>query len=457
MESTTPSQQPIHQPGQRREGLWLGLAAVLGALVVLAGLWLASGRSIGIGSTDDSITAEAEPTTSTLGQDDEASASADDADTTPTTTDDAERSSGTDGETPTTSGVDVETVPCPAGTQQEICEAVEFVQQARQRPFKQFPTVELLSDGAFDDELLALVEEEEEAIRAEGRVLKSLGLVDADMDLFQLYLDLLEIGVVGFYEPESDRMVVRGEEFNLYGQLVLVHELAHAFDDQWHDLNRDDFPHLDAEYAYAAVVEGNASRVEDAWRNSLSAGDQALLSQQELSALSPDDFARMMALPPVLLEMQISPYVDGKAFMLVQASNGGEAAANELLDTPPETSEQILHPTADPEVLNRNELPAAPVEGTDRGEGQLGEFLISLWLGERAAAGWGDDTYRVSEQGGTICTTVRISADSDTDLDELEDALDGWVGQADGRTVERGNIEADVGTVEALTAEGCYR
>lgn len=418
------------------EGPALSVAAILGAVIVLAALLL--GRSLFADSdstveiTADEITATTvspdnapEPDTGTDTQDDvEPEPDEPEAEVEPDAQDDDDADAA-----------DVPLAICPDGVDSLICDAAAYVQQVRGRPFKTFPTVEIMTDTDFDAALLADFGEYEKELADDEVVLSALGLLDPGVSYVQLFRDALEVGVVGFYDPDNGQLVLRGEDLGLYAQSVLVHELTHALDDQWFDLGRE-VGDAEAEYGFSAVIEGNASRVDQQWVAALDANDRALLLQEELSALSPADLQRYLALPVILQQLQISPYQDGGVYIEDLLQAGGEEAVDEALTTPPSSSEEVLHPLTDREQDPEIGVEQPPAAGEVVTEGRIGELLIRLWLGRVAGDGWGGDHFVAWTQDGQNCLTVDIAADTARDLADISSAAEIWAAeQPDRRSV----------------------
>ena len=417
------------------EGVVLTLAALLGAVMVLAGLVLGrqalQGDDVGVetaaeeGPDVDSGVTTTTPTTSP-------------APSSSTTTEPAEP--------PTITPLD-----CPVGVDEVICRAAEFVQIQRERPFQEFPTVEILPDAEFDAALLEDFDSYTADIEAWGVTLKALGLVDPDTDLVDIYRQSLSLGVVGFYDTITGRLVVRGDDFGIYAQLVLVHELTHALDDQWFDLDREQ-PDGEADYGFSAVIEGNASRVENEWREGLGPDEQSQLLQEETSALSAEDLSALLALPPVILELDYSPYTDGLIYTSTVAAAGGEAAVDEALTDPPTSSEEVLHPSTDRATDPEDVVDIPPADGEVAEEGRLGELLVTQWLGRSAATGWGGDGYASwTDEQGRSCIVADMVADDASELEELRTAAEGWAADGADRTVEDIDLAAGTG----IRATGC--
>jgi hypothetical protein len=427
------------------EGFTLVAAALLGALLVVAGLLLwqqwSSGGELATAGSVPSTTAAAVPQT-----------------TVPTTGPSSTAPPDTEGSATTVDPAGVQVLACPSGIDPVVCDAAAYVQQARQRAFKTFPPVELLADTEFDRALLADFDDSRADLEDEGVILTALGLLDPGVTLADAYRDALEMGVVGFYDPKTGRLVVRAssnrgqDSFNLYVRQVMVHELTHALDDQWFNLDRSDFADLDAEYGFTAVVEGNAHRVDQQWQNQLDPASQAQLQTESLTAVSPADLLRYFALPPILQQLQLSPYSDGAAYVGRLVAGGGEAAADEAITEPPGTSEDILNPdrarATDPEVV----LDPPPAAATTVTSGRLGELIVQLWLGPAASDGWGGDHAVTWREGKRSCIAVDLAADTPSDLAEVESAAKAWT---TARPADRTAASVTSGGVRVVRATGC--
>ncbi len=442
-----PASGSAPSPSERESlptGVLIGLAVFAAFLVVGGGLFLVASQE------DDGETSS--PRITIVADDDT------DEDDAPTGDADDESAEDREGEGEARPSIEVtEHIACPEGTEPLFCELVAFVEAERGRPFQTFPSIELEETDAFRERLLDGFEDDTVDLENYGNLLRSLGLIPLDADIVSVYRDLLEVGVVGFYDTETAELVVRGGEFDLYAQSVLVHELVHAHDDQWLDLDRPELDDAEGEAegeeaaGFLAVIEGNAERITAAWTATLSAEDQALMDQQSLALFTPEDFAVIARIPTFLAQDLSWPYTEGLELVEAIAAEGGEDAVDDAFADPPETSEQILHPEqylAD-EPVDLLAVPDHPGEFVI--DGVVGEIWFLFWLGEAEAEGWGSDRFVTYRDGGEVCTRVDVVADSDADLAELESGLDRWVTGGAGRSVDDRTFDGAAG----LRIEGC--
>ncbi len=324
---------------------------------------------------------------------------------------------------------------CPEGTIGEVCDAVAFIEAFKgDRPFKTFPTVNFLDAEAFDSFVLDDFDEAEEGLRDTGDVLASLGLIEPDVDLADALRTTLEVGVVGAYNTETNELNINGTEVDLYTQMVMVHELTHAWDDQYFELARPEYDDAEGEIGsgFLNVVEGSATLTQNAWRSALTPEQQDELSRLELSVITPGDAELLFAVPFFVLQLQISPYTDGAAFVQAIFDQQGLDGVDALFDEPPTTTEQVLHV----EAYLAGEGAATvtdftpPVAEFDRGV--LGEVTFNLWLGADIGDGWGGDEYVSWRTADSVCTALSVVGDSAADTEEFRGALDAWANQAPG-------------------------
>ena len=341
------------------------------------------------------------------------------------------------------------TVPEPA-TEAEIEAAVaeisEFVADERGVAFAEPVAVELAGEGEFQDRLLADFDEDADELRQTEVFLKGLGLVEPDVDLVDAMRALLGGGVVGFYDPESAELVVRGAALTPYVKTTIAHELVHALDDQHHDLERPEYDDADDEIGFglSAVAEGNARRIENAYRASLTADERRQATSEELAIGADFDIG---SVPLVLIDMISAPYTLGEVFVGEIVASGGDEALAAAFDAPPRTSEQVLDPERYLAGETAIEVPKPEVPGEVVDEGSVGALLVLLVLADElgmdearpAATGWGGDWGVAWRDGGRSCVTATLVGDDVAETEEMRRAFDEWAAaQPDAHVVPSG-------------------
>lgn len=316
-----------------------------------------------------------------------------------------------------------------------VAELSAFVEAERGLEFREPVDVELAEDAEFEQRLLDDFEAEDEAdLRDTERIFRALGFLDADDDLVEQLRGVLSGGVVGFYDPETDELVVRGADPTPYARSTIVHELTHALDDQHFELDRPELDEADDEtgFAFTALVEGSAVTVEEAYQDTLSDEEQRQYDEEEASIGSGTDFSQF---PPILLDLIGAPYEFGPVLVDAITTHGGDEALDQAFEDPPVSSEQVLDPsrflTGDEPVR----VPEPPAEGESFDQGTFGELLLFELLADGgvdtatardAAIGWGGDQYVAWREGDRTCLRVSFVGDTDTDTDEIGEALTEW-------------------------------
>lgn len=292
--------------------------------------------------------------------------------------------------------------------------------------------------------------------------LKAFGLIPESMDLRSYLPDLMSSQVAGYYDPNRKYLALvrpSGEsadddegERKAEKDMVLIHELTHALQDQSFDLHRfeDHEAMSDASTALEALVEGDATLTELDYdfRMGLERlpGLEAVLASmmqdpKKMIEDTPDlpGAKEMMAAPAWLRDTLLFSYLQGAAFCLEVREQGGQ----NLLDyafrsDPPRSTEQILHPEKwyarrdNPVIVHLPDLTGALSGYRRTAEGQMGELSTRIFLRERlqdyeqaavAAAGWGGDRFAVYEGGGGRLLVWVTEWDTEPDARQFRDAL----------------------------------
>lgn len=430
-----PVPEPDAPDGRGRRRAWLLVAAVLAAIALVAAAVVAVGG-------DDGDTDRAGDRTPV------------DRPARPPTTDAPSTSPPTSAPTPS----DFEAV---------VADIQSFVERERGLTFLREVTVELADDEEFEARLLEDFDEDAAEIATQGRVLEALGLLEPGADLVEALRTLLGIGVVGFYDAATDELVVRGVSTTPYVRSVIAHELVHALDDQHFELERPDLEDADDErsFGFSALVEGNASRIEEAYLASLPVEEQEEAFAEELRIGADPDLFR---LPPILFELLPAPYVLGPVLVEATLREGGQARLDAAFAEPPTTSEHVLQPDTylDGEQAVAVTPPVADGEVID--EGTLGAFGLALILGisplgalgfgdpDPAVDGWGGDRYVAwgDVDGGGTCLRAVLVGDTAQDTTELRDALAEWADDAPTSTGIDASVEGGTGGAP-LTFTSC--
>ncbi len=329
--------------------------------------------------------------------------------------------------------------PTPTGdadVDRQLSDIATFVEEKRGLTFQKPVTVEVLADGPFQDRLFASTDKDHDDLTKQAQALQALGFVDDVSQVEQGERALLAVGVLGFYDPDSKELVVRGGSFTPMTRQTIAHELTHALDDQWFDIGNAAYDEHDDELGFgiSALAEGNARRVDEAYALHLSGADKATLKQEQAAVGPPP-----ASVPPVLVSLITAPYDYGEPLVRALLKQGDQPALDDAFKSPPRTSEQVID--VDKLFAAEGAIPvdAPPADGVVLDQGMFGELMLRLVVSQtlgqararRASAGWGGDHYVVWQQGAEYCLRADFAADSPDDLKEMNNALDRHRGEAD--------------------------
>jgi hypothetical protein len=298
---------------------------------------------------------------------------------------------------------------------------------------------------------------EENDLKSEGVLLQDLGLIPPDLDYIAFTLKLLAEQVSGYYDPEKKAFFIAGWLPADDQKPAMVHELTHALQDQYFDLDgmvkRDRKAHNDdMALAHQAIAEGDATAVmldyllEPTGRTFLQLPDLVFVMKAQLSLMT-NQFELLRTAPDYIKETLVFPYGYGAAFLQkVRAHNEPWSAVDKIYSDLPSSTEQIIHPE---KYLSQHDAPK-PVEIKDPTPqlgkdwkvtytNVLGEFSLYLLLkhnlsdeiAKKAASGWGGDQVILVEETGSNRSVVFADSvwDNQESADRSYQALSTWLQQ----------------------------
>lgn len=252
-------------------------------------------------------------------------------------------------------------------------------------------------------------------LAADEALKHALGLLPLDTDLREALLALQSGTVVGYYAPLDRTLHLVGDPTPDAGlgpqaQSVVIHEIAHALQDQHTgllDVTLGLLDHDDLTFAIAALLEGDAT-----WT---AFQDEAL--RTGLPAPRAEDYGREMAAfgsellrlgaPRLLRDAFVLAYPAGYALVERLVEGGGRDALDAALFDPPLSSQEVLHPERYLGERRPLAMPAleparfAPEDACRlEASNTFGELGLRVWAAEAgagtehaaaAAAGWRAD------------------------------------------------------------------
>ena len=319
-----------------------------------------------------------------------------------------------------------------------VAQAVPAVEKAVGLKFKTPPKIEVRTKEQVRDYVLKQLADTGTIrdIAGQSAAYKLLGMIPDSLDLPKLMTRLLEEQIVGFYDPETKVLYIVQGSPKESAQMIVTHELVHALQDQY--VNLDSIQKLtsdnDRQSAQQAVFEGEA--VYDQV--------QAMLGPGNIAVAMPGGWDRVRqtirnnqsampiyaSAPMVIQETLIFPYLSGAEF--VKNFHDREPGRVPFTDLPVSTS-QILHQN---EFFDKRVAPTQVSFATVPGvkptyENDLGEFETRLYLYQhlndvdvsaRGASGWNGDRYMTfnTEKGPAIAwATVWLTPARGADFYEL--------------------------------------
>lgn len=314
-----------------------------------------------------------------------------------------------------------------AELKQAVQQMMPAVERAMGLRFKQSPVVLRRSRAQVHDYVIHKFDDDLPPAELAGAqaAYRLFGLIPDSLDLRRSMIDLLTEQVAGYFDPDSNALFIPADIDPSQARLVISHELVHALQHQY--LNLDSLVELkrqnDRRSAAQAILEGQATLAQVL----------VLMPEQKVESLpnlwnlrsalggAQSEMKVFASAPLWLRESLIFPYLGGAEFVRwFDREYPGKQPFGALM---PISTEQILHPARyaagdRPDRLAFESLTPSAV----RYEDDLGEFEIRLLFEQhlgggddsvatKLAEGWDGDRYvvlRGTAQGGTGGTDVLV-------------------------------------------------
>lgn len=296
-----------------------------------------------------------------------------------------------------------------------VAEAIPNVERTVGLKFKRPPVIQARDKDQVRSYVLRQLDDSAARRDLAGteRAYKLLGMIPDSVDLHKLMTNLLVEQIVGFYDPATKVLyVVKGSDKSIV-QTVVTHELVHALQDQYINLDSiqkatgDD----DRTMAAQAALEGQA--VFEQLEAMLPPGNVAVNLPggwdrvREEIRNNQSSMPVFSSAPLVIQESLLFPYLSGAEFIknYKERMHGGVPYG-----AMPVSTEQILHVYSyfgTPDAPGKRDDPtrvsfALPAGVSATFDNDLGEFETRLFLYQqltsqddavRGAAGWDGDRY----------------------------------------------------------------
>ena len=285
-----------------------------------------------------------------------------------------------------------------------------MVAQTTGLKFKREPLVLRRSRSQVRDYLIHKIDQDLPSTELAGlqSALRLFGLIPETLDLRPTLIDVLTEQVAGYYDPDSNALYIPEDVEPLQLRVVVSHELVHALQDQYVHLDSiiEQRHANDRRTAAQAILEGQAVVAQIPVLMPEQKPDTFPLGwfwqQRAAMAAQQSQMKQFASAPLWLREGLIFPYLGGADFVVWFRH---KYFGRSVLDSMPQSTEQILHPERYASHDAPTELSFAAGEAdTVEWEDNLGEYetrlLFQQLLGNEAeattlATGWDNNRYQV--------------------------------------------------------------
>ena len=330
----------------------------------------------------------------------------------------------------------------------EVAKMVRFVERKRGRGFLTPPVVSFVPEQEFVARVHEMVDDTAATLQVDEAAFKALGWMPEADALVDKYRIAFGNGVMGFYDPITEELAVRGDKLTPYRREVVVHELTHALDDQHFGLDEEHGEGIidSRQLAFLVAVEGDAAAAQRSWsqyRGPIEA------SASLLEQLSMPVSAELLGVPIALLSLAQAPYLQGPRF--IRALDGEIDA---MFSAFPVSEEQAWFPDRYLLGDQPQDVPDPIAGGAEIRRGEFGVFLLTLLIQRgisldaavnSATSGWSGGEYVTWDGGGSRrCLTATVRMDTEEQAAGLRAALSGWAASAPSATLSALGADTEI-------------
>ena len=344
-----------------------------------------------------------------------------------------------------------------------IAELAHDVEELRGLDFEHPVPVRVLDDAAFDARYSKnqkiTASDRKDFARTNATTL-AIGLIEEPMDLDSLQ-SAFGSHVLGYYDPHRQEIVVRGDTFQSPStRVTLAHELTHALQDQHFGIRAVSRKARGTESGVPrALIEGDATRIEEAYRDGLSDQDRQQTEDATAAAIDEAD-----DLPPIIGVTMSGSYYLGEVVTLLLEADGGQRRVDDAFRNPPLDDLVLIDPEA---LLDPFDAITVSPPKLAKGEHALGKsYAFGAWglylmLASRlptadalaAAERWGGDSYITFERGATPCLRMSVvGRGGRDDAHALDTAIRAWAAAAPSDV--QTTVEVDTVTMTSCAPAG---
>jgi len=294
--------------------------------------------------------------------------------------------------------------------------------------------VEFKNKISFRDFIKKLINKHYQKTRSENEelIFKLLGFLHKDADYKEFLINSQTTVGVGLYDPQEKIILVGDWLIPSIAEIILVHEIVHAFQDRIIDLNKfiyESLDNFDDSFVRKAIVEGEATAIM--FEYLLRKKGRSFKNLEDISSLIENKlFNRCQYVKKNII---YNIYGHGTRFVQAYLERHNWPELDLIYQAMPDSMEQIIHPYR--KYLIKEETEVEPgdldIDFSEKWQevykSSLGEYLIFLSLARNidtdtareASDGWAQDkifVYRDKDDN----KLVSILINWDKDIEALE-------------------------------------